>query len=150
MEPEGMVHALEEIHRLLRPEGVLIDIHPAREAPLLEVHAHGRIVVTETYPRAHGDDLVHADEALAEIVRRGVFALEAVRAFEFMTYASSVAELRAFFEAAGAYDTNPIDNQVAARRDAMYGRVEEVRRRTSERAEIGFREPARISRVVPI
>jgi SAM-dependent methyltransferase len=149
MEPEGMVHALEEIHRLLRPDGVLIDIHPAREAPLVEVHADGRIVVTETYPRAHGDDLVQAEEALSESVRTGVFAEEAVRAFEFMTYGSSVAELRAFFEEAGAYDASPIDDQVASRRDAMYARVEEVRRRTGKRAKIGFREPTRMSRLVP-
>jgi SAM-dependent methyltransferase len=101
MEPEGMVHALEEIHRLLRPDGILIDIHPAREAPLVEVHADGRIVATETYPRAHGDDIVQAEEALAEIVRRGIFAEEAVRGFEFMTYGSSVAELRSFFEKCG-------------------------------------------------
>ena len=149
MEPEGMVHALEEIHRLLRPDGVLIDIHPAREAPLVEVHADGQIVFTETYLRAHGDDVVQADEALEEVVRRSVFAEEAVRAFEFMTYGSSVAELRAFFEEVGAYDTSPIDDQVAARRDAMYARVEEVRRRTGESAVIGFREPTRMSRLVP-
>lgn len=149
MEPEGMVHALEEIHRLLRPDGVLIDIHPAREAPLVEVHADGGIVVTETYPRAHGDDVVQAEEALAEIVRRGVFVEAAVRAFEFMTYGSSVAELRAFFEEAGAYDTSPIDDQVAARRDAMYAHMEEVRRRTGRRARISFREPTRMSRLVP-
>jgi SAM-dependent methyltransferase len=149
MEPEGMVHALEETHRLLRPDGVLIDIHPARDAPLVEVHADGRIVVTETYPRAHGDDIVQAEEALAEIVRRRVFAEEAFRAFEFMTYGSSVAELRAFFEEVGAYDTSPIDGQIAARRDAMYARVEEVRRRTGKRAEIGFRESTRMSRLVP-
>lgn len=144
-----MVHALEEIHRLLRPEGVLIDIHPAREAPLVEVHADGRVVVAETYPRAHGDDVVRAEEALAEIVRRSVFAEEGVRAFEFMTYGSSVAELRAFFDEAGAYDTCPIDAKIAARRDAMYARVEQVRRQTGETAEIGFREPTLMSRLVP-
>jgi SAM-dependent methyltransferase len=149
MEPEGMVHALEEIHRLLRPDGVLIDIHPALDAPVVEVRANGRIVVTEPYPRAHGDDLGQAEQALAEIVRRGMFAEEAVRAFEFMTYASSVAELREFFEEVGAYDMSPIDDEIAARRDAMYTRVEEVRRRTSESAEIGFREPTRMSRLVP-
>ena len=144
-----MVHALEEIHRLLLPDGVLIDIHPARQTPLVEVHVDGRIVVTETYPRSHDDDLVRAEEALAEIVRRGAFAEKAVRAFEFMTYGSSVAELRAFFEEVGAYDTSPIDDQVAARRNAMYARVEEVRRRTGKQAEIGFRESTRMSRLVP-
>jgi hypothetical protein len=72
-----------------------------------------------------------------------------VRAFEFMTYRSSVAELRAFFEEAGAYDPSPMDDQVAARRDAMYARVEEVRQRTGKRAEIGFRKPTCMSRLVP-
>jgi len=31
MEHEGMVHALEEIHRLLKPAGTLIEIHPSLE-----------------------------------------------------------------------------------------------------------------------
>ena len=28
-----MVHALEEIHRLLKPAGTLIEIHPSVDAP---------------------------------------------------------------------------------------------------------------------
>jgi hypothetical protein len=35
MEYGGMVHALEEIHRLLKPSGRLIDIHPVAEASWL-------------------------------------------------------------------------------------------------------------------
>ena len=31
MEPESMVHALEQIHDLLVPDGHLIDIHPNGE-----------------------------------------------------------------------------------------------------------------------
>jgi SAM-dependent methyltransferase len=34
MEHRGMVHALQEIRRLLKPRGILIDIHPVPVAPL--------------------------------------------------------------------------------------------------------------------
>ncbi len=41
MERDGMVPALEEVHRLLRPSGTLIDIHPVFGTAQLEVHSGG-------------------------------------------------------------------------------------------------------------
>ena len=38
-----MVHALEEIHRVTRPAGTLIEIHPALEFPFLEVRSNGEL-----------------------------------------------------------------------------------------------------------
>lgn len=32
-----MVHALEEIRRLLKPDGYLIDSHPIRKVPLIKI-----------------------------------------------------------------------------------------------------------------
>ena len=45
-----MVHALEEIQRLLRPGGSLIDIHPFPEVPLIEVYQGGRVLFAEPQP----------------------------------------------------------------------------------------------------
>jgi len=47
MKYEGMVHALEEIQRLLRPDGSLIDIHPVLEAPLIEAYQGDRVLLAE-------------------------------------------------------------------------------------------------------
>jgi len=40
---EGVVHALRRIHRSLRPEGVLLDLHPEPEGAGLEVWKGGRV-----------------------------------------------------------------------------------------------------------
>src|SRR5919204_397683 len=50
MEHEGMVHALEEIHRLLRPAGTLIEIHPAIGSPFVEVRSGGNVAFSEPDP----------------------------------------------------------------------------------------------------
>jgi hypothetical protein len=42
-----MVHALEIIHSLLKPDSLLIDIHPTGQHPRVEVHAGGEIQLTE-------------------------------------------------------------------------------------------------------
>lgn len=59
-----MVHALEEIKRLLRPDASLIDIHPLREAPIIQVHSAGGVVFAEpSSGYDYDDDLRHADDA---------------------------------------------------------------------------------------
>ena len=65
MEVEGMVHALEEIQRLLKPDGCLIDIHPIREAPLIRVYQGRNLLFAESDPGYDYDaDIRHAEEAL--------------------------------------------------------------------------------------
>ena len=66
-----MVHALEQIHRLLRPAGTLIEIHPAREAPFVEVWSNGELSFREDDPGFdYEDDLRSAEEAVATVVDR--------------------------------------------------------------------------------
>jgi hypothetical protein len=90
-----MVHALEELHRLLRPAGTLIEIHPALEFPFLEVSSNGEVSFSEEDPGFdYEDDSRHAEEAVAVVVGRGVFALDESRRFELRTHASSMEELR--------------------------------------------------------
>ena len=99
MAPESMVHALEQIHAMLVPDGALIDIHPNSEP--VEFH----------YPLQCGDRLLgyleesddyleyrQADKAVESIVARGLFRMDSVEEFEFRTYADKFDELKGFLE----------------------------------------------------
>jgi hypothetical protein len=69
MEHEGMVHALEEIHRLLRRAGTLIEIHPALEVPFVEVRSNREPSFREDDPGYdYEDDLRSAEEAVEAVV----------------------------------------------------------------------------------
>jgi hypothetical protein len=124
MSPEGMVHALEAIHRLLRPGGSLIDIHPIPADALIEIHAGGRVVAAEPFPSQGHDDVRQADGALAQAVARRLFALEREDEFDFSIYGSSVAELSDFMAEAEAYDDSPVDETVAAQQAALGARMD--------------------------
>jgi hypothetical protein len=151
MDDEGMVHALEEIKRLIRPSGCLIDIHPVREAPIVEVRARTRILFSETSPGyGYDDDLRHAEDALATALERRLFVLDGSHEFEFMTTASSVEELRDFFAVQSAYEEDSVDDDVQKLVDALYVRVDDVMRGTEEDALVFHRERARVSRLDPV
>jgi len=150
MKHEGMVHALKEIHRLLRPNGTLIDIHPVLEAPLIEVSQGGRVLFAEAFPFHDYDDYRQADDALAQIVERRLFVIERSGKFDFLTYGSSVAELRDFMAKANAYDDRPKDEAVAAREAELAARVEEIMQAAGEGVEVTHHERARIARLKPV
>jgi hypothetical protein len=97
MPPERMVHALETVHSLIKPGGLLIDIHPGLEKALVEVRANGKDyfldVVEET------DDYVEyqqAGDALAQVVDRRFFTFEEAGKFLFIIHAESMEEMRVF------------------------------------------------------
>jgi len=99
MEPESMVHALEQIHDLLKPEGHLIDVHPTGELVKfirpLERYEHFMGYLRET------DDYIEyqqADEALETAVSKGLFQVCETKEFNFHTYANSFENLKTFLE----------------------------------------------------
>jgi len=99
MEPESMVHALEQIHDLLKPGSYLIDIHPNGELVefiyLIDGREHFIGYMQET------DDYIEyrqADEALETAVSKGLFQVEKTGEFEFRTYADSFEELKSFLD----------------------------------------------------
>ena len=107
MAPEGMVHALNEIVRVLKPHGALIDIRPDRfstsrqRRPVLPAvywrsrrgdAAAGRLGKTAPNVRRHRA----ATRAVHEAIGRGVFALEATESFPFRYHFRSLATLDAF------------------------------------------------------
>jgi SAM-dependent methyltransferase len=151
MAHEGMVHALEEIHRLLKPEGTLIEIHPAVDAPpLVEVRSNGKPSFSEDDPVFdYEEDLRQAEAAVATVIDRGLLVLDERRRFELRTYAASVKELRDHWALVGAYDPEEPEETLLRRRDEMYARAHEVLKRAPG-AEIVYVEPATMSRLSPL
>jgi SAM-dependent methyltransferase len=149
MEPEGMVHALEEIHRVTRPAGTLIEIHPALEFPFLEVRSNGELFFKENDPGFDWEeDSRHAEAAVATVVGRGLFVLEESRRFELRKHASSLKELRDHWAVADAYITEEKEETLARRAEEMYARADKVLERSPD-AELVYVEPATISRLTP-
>ena len=145
-----MVHALEEIRRLLKPDGYLVDIHPVRKAPLIKIHRGNDLLFDEPDPGYDYDEgLRHADEALDEVVQRGSFLIERTNEFELVTHAASVAEMRDYWAKYGAFDDEPKDDAILTRQNDAYASADEIMQNTSE-AEIAYHERARITRLKPV
>ena len=142
-----MVHALEEIHRVTRPSGTLIEIHPALEFPFLEVRSSEELFFSENDPGFDWEeDSRHAEAAVATVVDRGLFVLQERRRFEQRIHASSLQELRDHWAVADAYITEQKDETLARRAEEMYARAHEILQRTPG-AELVYVEPATISRL---
>jgi hypothetical protein len=109
MQPEGMVHALEQVHRLLVPGGSLIDIHPALGPLVVEIHQQGKLVFAQPDPEDWSSDYRKADEAVAEILRKGLFRRIRRKQFEFYIYASSVRELCAYIDEVSGHEASTLE-----------------------------------------
>lgn len=144
-----MVHALEEIHRLLQPTGTLIEIHPAVEPPpFVEVRSGGTVSLSEKDPAFdYADDSVHAEAAVATVAERGMFAADEPRPFELRTHAASVAEMKGYWSVYGAYDPEEREESLVRRKDEMYERAAEAMERFPG-SEIVFVEPAMMTRLI--
>jgi hypothetical protein len=135
-----MVHALEEIHRLLKPDGYLIEIHPILETPLVKVYDGSTVLFSGPYPGYdYEEDLWHGENALQQVVQRPLFAIEHSREFDFLTYGSSITELQDFW-------AEPAE----ARKAELYAQVEEIMQAAAGGAKIALHERARISRLRPM
>jgi hypothetical protein len=150
MEHQGMVHALEEIHRLLNPGGLLVDIHPVPELTLIRVYDHGEILLEERLVDTDDEDVFRAERALSEVADRGLFVVDKSDEFDFQTYASSVGELRAYLELMEAFDDSPKDEAATLREEELAARVEKILRKSGEGAEVAYYEKGRIARMRPV
>jgi hypothetical protein len=149
MERAGMVHALQQVHRLLKPNGRLLEIHPTTGA-LIEIHRGGIITFSEPVPAYDIEDIHHAERALAQVIQGGLFGVERVSEFDFRTYGSSVTELWELIAEASAFDNSPLDEEVAAQGQELSRRVEGLMRRLGDRAEVAYYEKARMTRLAPL
>ena len=146
-----MVHALEEIHRLLRPTGTLIEIHPAVEPPpFVEVRSGDDLLSSEEDPGFdYADDSVHAEAAIATVAERRIFAVDAPRSFELRTHAGSVQEMRDYWVVYDAFSTELSAEELVRRKDAMYERASAAMERSPD-SELVFVEPAMMTRLRPL
>ncbi len=145
-----MVHALREIHRLLRRDGCLIEIHPVVGAPTVEVSQDGHLSFVEHDPGYdYEDDLRSAEDAVDRVIEAGVFMVDRSREFELRTHSSSVAELRDHFAVSSAYDEDPKDEYLLALQTEMFTRVEQVMRTSDRSVEVVYCERARMTLLRP-
>jgi hypothetical protein len=90
-----MVDALRRAHRLLRPDGCVVDLHPTAAHAIVEVG-------TQTIGDVDADDgpLRHAaaGDALNSVVDAGFYAVERSFEFSFYTYADTIEDLREYVE----------------------------------------------------
>jgi hypothetical protein len=118
-----MVHALEKVHSLLKPGGQLIDIHPMFDPPAFEVRigdkkfSVGWLRETDDY-----EEYELADEALSDVVNRGLFAIERQGTFSFITHADTPAELRQYL--IDNWKDAIIDEITFARAEEMFNSIE--------------------------
>ena len=95
-----MVHALEITHDLLKTGGLLIDIHPSGEPPLIEVHVGGEVREAGQLEETNNFvEYFQADDALADVTSRGLFRLEREGLFMHILHASTIRALADFLEA---------------------------------------------------
>lgn len=92
-----MVHALQESHRVLKPNGILIDLRPAprhRRAGL----GTGRRWQLVGVMREQLDDDLAADRAVARVLRAGLFHREMRFEFELDRVMDTMEDFRAWLD----------------------------------------------------
>ena len=93
-----MVHALEEIRRVLAPDGILIDLRPLADnwrvevVSLREIKRTGRV---EDLPEQTNGDLA-ANAAMQEVEKRGWFKREQDELFSFIYSWDTPSEMEEF------------------------------------------------------
>ena len=144
-----MVHALDEIHRLLRSDGTLVDIRPYAEPSIVEVISGDQTLFAEPKREHDHEGVVASDRAMDEVLARKAFSVERAQEFEFFSYGSSAAEIREFWDRYNDYDPEPKENDQLAFEDKVYARAEQVRKEVGEDAEIAIHERVRMARLKP-
>jgi SAM-dependent methyltransferase len=100
MEHASMVHALDEIRRTLKPNGILIDLRPVEDNWSVEVvssagwQASGRL---SDLPAAVDDDEA-AFRAMREAESIGWYVKEKEKDFDFFYYWDTPSEMKKFME----------------------------------------------------
>jgi hypothetical protein len=149
MKPEGMVHALENIRRMLTPGGFLVDIHPFPEGYFIEAYQDGRLLFSERVRENESEYVLHAEKALSNVVDREIFAIEDIAEFYFMTYASSAHELSDHWDSLSAFDDSR-DEAIVAREKKLFAQVNTILRTSGEGSKAAIKEQAQIILLKPL
>lgn len=92
-----MVHALQEIWRVLAPGGRLVDLRPIAAAYPLDVLRKGRsIEAGKLSARPKAPVHTAANEAIAEVLARDLFAQQEQISFEYAYYWDTVEAMKAY------------------------------------------------------
>lgn len=150
MDRDDMIPALEEAHHLLGPSGTLIDIHPVPGTAEVEVHSAGQVVFAEPASASADEGELHADEALAQAVARGLFVSERHTEFDFRVYGSSGRELRDFLAEADAHSNQAGEEASDAFKSELFARVDRIIAGKAGAAEVAYHERAQITRLRPV
>ena len=150
MEQDDMVPALEEVHRLVGPDGTVIDIHPVPGTAKVEVYRAGEVIFREPASTSEDEGELQAEEALAHVVAHDLFVAERRADFDLRVYASSARELREFLADADAHETQAGGDTSDAYESELYERVERIITAERTETEVAYYERARITRLRPI
>lgn len=94
-----MVHALEESWRILAPGGQLVDIRPLTSNPPLEVIFNEEInIAGQVDDSVDTPSDIAANEAVKEVVNRGIFLRQQEERFEFAYYWDKLEDMEAYIE----------------------------------------------------
>ena len=92
-----MVDALQEIWRVLRPLGILIDLRPRAAKLPLDILYYGDLIPTGWIDDSRDEvDDIGADEALMTVTGQGYFSLEQYTTFPYLMYWDTLEELRQY------------------------------------------------------
>jgi len=100
MEHASMVHALGEIHRTLKPGGILIDLRPVEEHWAVEVSSSaGMWVAGRLTDLPNGlEDTAACSAAMQDAKSRGWFVREREEEFTFFYYWDTPSDMKAYVD----------------------------------------------------
>ncbi len=91
----GMVHALREIHRVLKPNGTLIDLRPNEgNRPIEVLLSYATLRAGEIESSTDATDKRAANHAMQQAVTDGLFKLEYDETFDYIADLDTVEDLR--------------------------------------------------------
>ncbi len=94
-----MVHALQEVWRVLIPNGFLIDLRPFIAEPPVQIVVGNQVMVAGAIDgTANFSKHLNANRAVQEIVNHGWFVAEEQDAFELYTYWDGTGEFKTFMD----------------------------------------------------
>ena len=116
---------------------------------MIKILQHGDLLFSSTDPGYDTDGSIkHADQALQQVVQRGLYLIEGTEQFEVIAYASSAGELQDYWAKYEAYNDEPKDDVIVARQNDIYAQANEIMK-NAPLAEISYHETVRITRLIP-
>lgn len=135
-----MVDALRRAHRMVNPNGLVVDLHPSSAPATVEVGC-----TSTGHVEAGGAPLRHAaaDAALAAAVDEGLFAVDHNLVFTFYTYGDTIEELRDYV--VENWKEGRIDDETVDRTREALRHASGIRPRIREQVQITKLRPIALS-----